>query len=190
MATKLVIFVVGPSKSGKTAIANYLADLTVHTNDYHPTAGVRILEFERTISLEPRRPGVRPKDTTLAVELWDCSGDPRFHGCWESISESANGVLYVYGLDGKNEKDLDVFQNIFKNMKESQCAVFAHKMGSGTQKSGKVKLANKFLSKLSISTTSLDTEPETIRTDFDNFLMSVYQAYTESREREEESIVT
>ena len=38
---KLTVFIVGPSKTGKTCIANYLAELSdsLNYNEYHPTQG-------------------------------------------------------------------------------------------------------------------------------------------------------
>jgi predicted AAA+ superfamily ATPase len=43
MAQRIVVFIVGPQRSGKTTVANYLADLTesLSSTDYHPTQGVR-----------------------------------------------------------------------------------------------------------------------------------------------------
>lgn len=44
---KVKILMVGPCQSGKTIIANFLADATETVGgEYRPTAGVRILEFE------------------------------------------------------------------------------------------------------------------------------------------------
>ena len=44
---KVKIVMVGPCQSGKTMIANFLADATETVGgEYRPTAGVRILEFE------------------------------------------------------------------------------------------------------------------------------------------------
>ena len=65
-------------QSGKTCISNYLAEATGSSGGaYHPTQGVRILEFEvrggggggggREVPLERTPPLVE-------VELWDCSG--------------------------------------------------------------------------------------------------------------------
>jgi Rab-like protein 5 len=40
---KITVFLVGPSQTGKTAIANYLADLNESlSSEYHPTQGVRL----------------------------------------------------------------------------------------------------------------------------------------------------
>ena len=60
MATKVVM--IGPPHCGKTTISNYLADATDSTSgEYHPTAGVRILEFSCNL-----------KDSNKSVEV-------RFH---------------------------------------------------------------------------------------------------------------
>jgi Rab-like protein 5 len=42
---KVVVFLVGPQKTGKTAISNYLADLSesLDSPEYHPTRGVRLV---------------------------------------------------------------------------------------------------------------------------------------------------
>lgn len=57
---KLSVFVIGPSKVGKTVIANYLADLSESLNytDYHPTQGeIRCAHLESTrLNQMSRRP--------------------------------------------------------------------------------------------------------------------------------------
>lgn len=57
-------------QSGKTYICNYLAGATESSGgEYHPTQGVRILEFE----VEGESP-TTGKTLRVEVELWDCSG--------------------------------------------------------------------------------------------------------------------
>lgn len=57
-------------QSGKTTIANFLADATESSGgEYHPTQGVRILQFESTNLV------VNNQSVKAEVELWDCSGD-------------------------------------------------------------------------------------------------------------------
>ena len=58
-------------QSGKTTIANFLSDATeTFGGDYHPTQGVRIVEFECAASPS--------KGVKIEVELWDCSGDLKY----------------------------------------------------------------------------------------------------------------
>ena len=69
------ILIIGPVQSGKTTIANFLADRGDQLNTgYRPTAGVRILEFEKEAPKNPKRPG----QDKVIVELWDLSGDPKY----------------------------------------------------------------------------------------------------------------
>ena len=71
---KIVIYVLGPEKVGKTAVSNILSRVgdTVGSADYHPTRGVRILEFKKNISYKSSLQEV-------IIELWDISGNPRFY---------------------------------------------------------------------------------------------------------------
>ena len=49
---------IGPVQSGKSTITNFLADREdVLAGGYRPTAGVRIVEFEKEAPKNPRRPG-------------------------------------------------------------------------------------------------------------------------------------
>ncbi|VDK77041.1 unnamed protein product [Litomosoides sigmodontis] len=88
---KIKILVLGPLKSGKTTVSNYLAD-SVDTTGVHvrrPTRGVRIVEFESNdLELDGER-------VEAEVELWDCSGDERYVRCWPAIRHNANGVILV-----------------------------------------------------------------------------------------------
>ena len=55
-------------------IANFLSDATeTSSDDYHPTQGCRILEFE--INNIPVPTGT---NVNAEVELWDCSGDNKY----------------------------------------------------------------------------------------------------------------
>ena len=62
------ILVIGPVQSGKSTIANFIAERTQSSGmGYRPTSGVRILQFEREAPTNPKRPGVGK----VLVELWD-----------------------------------------------------------------------------------------------------------------------
>lgn len=64
------IVVCGPTKGGKTSLANFIAGLAQqigrHDQGYEPTVGVRILECEKQPSIS---------GGNVDVELWDVSGD-------------------------------------------------------------------------------------------------------------------
>lgn len=189
-ACKLSLFVVGPQKSGKTTISNYIADLSesLNTSEYHSTEGVRILEFDRKISIEGKKPGQKLKEVKVSVELWDCSGNPQFHACWSAFASTPSGVLLVFSPDGKQEKELDNWYNFFPTLRDSQFSVFAHKMVTNqSQRAPKVKLAGK-LGKLPLTSTILDDQ--LIKQEFDNLIINAYNAFNENRDREEQSIVT
>lgn len=63
-------------QSGKTCICNYLAEATESSGgEYHPTQGVRILEFEVEGEEETGRTLL-----LVEVELWDCSGSKQWVG--------------------------------------------------------------------------------------------------------------
>ncbi|KAJ3304159.1 Intraflagellar transport protein 22 [Blyttiomyces sp. JEL0837] len=182
----MTVFLVGGQKTGKTTVANFLADLSDSLNgsDYHPTQGVRILEFERAI-----RVGNKAKETIIAVELWDCSGDPVYMSNWPAVASSANAVIYISppAPDKKTEKELEGWYNIFSFLRETQMSIFCHKIGVGAPKGAKPKFG-KPLAKIPTVFTSLE-EPEHLKSEFDNILAAAYFVHTENREREEQSIV-
>ena len=72
------VLVMGPKKSGKTRVANFLSgheEQPDFSSAYKPTKGTRILEFEESVQSGKGR-GVQ-----LNVELWDCSGDEQYNNC-------------------------------------------------------------------------------------------------------------
>ncbi|KAK5665822.1 hypothetical protein BDV3_006849 [Batrachochytrium dendrobatidis] len=185
--SKVTIFVVGPSKVGKTAICNYIAELSdsINSSEYHPTQGVRILEFDRKIVSDGKTH--KWKELNLEVELWDCSGDSEFHSCWPVVSTQIQGVLFVTSPDLKQDRELDLWPDLFPAIKSNQCAVFAHRLVNSSSKS-KVKMIHKTLIKAPLFYTSLDQDPEAIRDGFDLLLINVYAAMMETKEKEEKSI--
>ena len=102
----LKIVIVGPSKVGKTSIANSLSEFSqTISSDYHPTVGVRILETEKAYTDEQVSSIQilkKNKMNKVKIELWDMSGDRRFEPTWNAIKYGANGVIIV--LDAVNDK--------------------------------------------------------------------------------------
>ncbi|VDO40844.1 unnamed protein product [Onchocerca flexuosa] len=94
---KIKILVLGPPKSGKTTVSNYLADSNdISLNTNRPTRGVRIVEFESNdLELNGER-------VEAEVELWDCSGDKQYERCWPAIRRNTDGVIFVCKSDQDN----------------------------------------------------------------------------------------
>ena len=70
---RIKILIIGPRSSGKSTIANFLAGRkNVLTENYRPTVGCRILEFERDA---PKSQMISTGDSKITIELWDVSGD-------------------------------------------------------------------------------------------------------------------
>ncbi|XP_028839359.1 intraflagellar transport protein 22 homolog [Denticeps clupeoides] len=185
---KIKILIVGPSGCGKTVLANFLSD-TVETvgGDYSPTQGVRILEFET------QNQGSNDKDVPCEVELWDCGGDFRFESCWPAVVKDCHGVVVVFNPDTPGHlKDVETWHSSFvasQGLLESQCLLVAHhKPGSGGNNSPPV-LAS-YLNKLLLIHSNLEEEPEEVRREFRRYLAAVVTTLSESREREEMSIIT
>ncbi|KAK9503969.1 hypothetical protein O3M35_010419 [Rhynocoris fuscipes] len=90
----LKILLIGPLKSGKSTIANFLSEaIDYNIDNYRPTPGVRILEYE-----------IRHNNrTTIEVELWDCSGDESFEPFWPVFSWNTQGVVLVFNPEDSKQ---------------------------------------------------------------------------------------
>ncbi|XP_078361898.1 intraflagellar transport protein 22 homolog isoform X2 [Oculina patagonica] len=184
---KAKVLVLGPCESGKTVISNFLSDATETSGgEYHPTQGVRILEFEcNGIEISPG------KTANCEVELWDCSGNHKFSTCWAAFQKEANGVLIIYNPDQANhDKELETWYTQFvqgQGLKDSQCIVFAHHRPSAADTT-RTQLPS-VLSRVTCVQTNLDEEPEAVRDEFHNFLAKVISNWTDKRDQEELSIM-
>ena len=184
---KAKILALGPCKSGKTAICNFLSDATESMNsEYHSTRGVRILEFE-----VPNVPIGGGRMSNCEVELWDVSGDTRFENCWPAIARDVHGVMFVFNPGQPHcEKHLQNWYNYFvgqNNLKDSQCVSFAHHKDPNENRDD--PRLPKELSKIPCIHTNLDEESEELRSEFQNFLSSILAGIVEKREQEELNIM-
>ncbi|XP_040311983.1 intraflagellar transport protein 22 homolog isoform X1 [Herpailurus yagouaroundi] len=203
---KAKILFVGPCESGKTVLANFLTESSDIT-EYNPTQGVRILEFEN--------PHVTSDDkgTACEFELWDCGGDPnptgkdqkhltsalnpvlpcRFESCWPALMKDSHGVVIIFNADTPSHlKEIDMWYSCFVQqqlLQDTQCLLIAHhKPGSGSDK-GNLSLSPP-LNKLKLVHSNLEDDPEEIRVEFIKYLKSIVNSVSESRDREEMSIIT
>jgi len=66
---RLKVLVIGPTGSGKSTITNFLAGRKhVLSENYRPTVGCRIVEFEESFN-------ALGGEQKITIELWDVSGD-------------------------------------------------------------------------------------------------------------------
>ncbi|PRP86173.1 hypothetical protein PROFUN_05689 [Planoprotostelium fungivorum] len=189
---RLKILLVGPVKAGKSMIANYLAGVSQNLQgDYHGTVALRILEFEREIATTKKQwQGATKK---VQIELWDCSGDRKYENGWSAIKEGADGVVIVFNPENKKaENEIQNWHNHFvqtQGLKDNQCMILAHNSsGEATAPKFNKKLPHS-LSKVPLFNTSLDTDAELTRNEFDNLVNSVSKEKFEKRDNEELSIL-
>ncbi|XP_063812119.1 intraflagellar transport protein 22 homolog isoform X1 [Pseudophryne corroboree] len=184
---KAKVLVVGPSECGKTALANFIADATEYIGgEYSPTQGVRILEFEC--------PSVNGnKGLGCEVELWDCGGDHKFESSWPALMKDSHGVIIVFNADIPSHlKEIEMWHINFiqqQRLQDSQCLLIAHvKPGSGDQ--AERPHLSSALAKLTLVYSNLEEDPEDVRKEFVKYLQGVVSSLSESRDREEMSIIT
>ncbi|KAK7945490.1 hypothetical protein WMY93_001218 [Mugilogobius chulae] len=160
------ILFIGPTESGKTVLANFLSDISENVGgEYRPTVGVRILKFDSHLEGGSDNRGCK-------VELWDCSGDFKFESCWPTLMKDCNGVVIVFNPD----------------VQENQCLLIAHNKPESAVKEGHLSLASP-LNRLPLIQSNLEEEPEVVRKAFVRYIGNVVKAMSESREREEMSII-
>ncbi|RVE61891.1 hypothetical protein OJAV_G00176480 [Oryzias javanicus] len=183
---KAKIVLIGPKECGKTTLANFLSSTTEYLDgEYRPTQGVRILEFESQLQ--------GSGDRTCEVELWDCSGDFKFESCWPALMKDSSGVAITFNPDVPTHlKEIETWHSVFmssQGLQDSQCLLIAHHKPGGEAGNGRLPLASN-LGKLQLIHSNLEEEPEDVRMAFCRYLGNVVNAMSESREREEMSIIS
>ncbi|XP_067136391.1 intraflagellar transport protein 22 homolog isoform X2 [Centruroides vittatus] len=109
---KTKILVVGPSASGKSVVCNFLAEATdSSTGEYHPTQGVRILEFESdTINVSGRI-------VKAEVELWDCSGDTKYANFVQAQNLKDNQcIVFCHQIPGNTKGSFSQLSSLFSHV--------------------------------------------------------------------------
>lgn len=160
------VFIVGPSKIGKTWISNHLADISESLNsNYHETIGVRILEISKKI-----------KGINLDVELWDISGNPKFHSLISGITSEAAALIYV-----TNNSDSKIWESLFSHLSPTQVLIISFKDTSSLNSWKNSSTLNDF--------SFDDSNLVKLKSEFDKFLLNIYQIQQEKKEKEESLIV-
>uniref|UniRef100_A0A3B5B3J2 Intraflagellar transport 22 n=1 Tax=Stegastes partitus TaxID=144197 RepID=A0A3B5B3J2_9TELE len=117
----------------------------------------------------------------------------RFESCWPALMKDSSGVVIVFNPDVPSHlKEIETWHSMFissQGLQEAQCLLIAHhKPGSGVE-DGRLPLAS-HLSRLPLIHSNLEDEPEDVRQAFCRYLGNVVNTMSESREREEMSIIT
>ena len=138
------VAVVGPSRAGKTRLANQMAatpflaaDLPSH--QYSETAAVRIQSFAVNVLAAAGGQGGKGAQQLLPLavecELWDVSGSSQYEQLWPAVCSDLNGVIVVY--EPKNtahQSELKAWLEWFTReakLSTGQLLAFAHGGGSG-----------------------------------------------------------
>ncbi|KAK3268349.1 hypothetical protein CYMTET_23142 [Cymbomonas tetramitiformis] len=93
MGDQYKVCLVGPPNSGKTYLSRLLAECAFSNANYDPTAGCRIQELDRQVGVE-----------RVTVQLWDCSGDFKYHNCLPALARDISGLLLVYNPDKDDQE--------------------------------------------------------------------------------------
>ncbi|XP_043855252.1 intraflagellar transport protein 22 homolog isoform X2 [Dromiciops gliroides] len=117
----------------------------------------------------------------------------RFESCWPALMKDSHGVVIIFNADIPSHlKEIEMWHSCFVQqqlLQDNQCLLIAHhKPGSGGDKSN-LSLAAP-LNKLKLIHSNLEEEPEEIRMEFIKYLKSIVSSVSESRDREEMSIIT
>lgn len=168
-ARALKILLIGPSKVGKTTIANFLSEHTdtLRAKDtYTPTAALRVVEFERDISNDQYS-----GNHNVAVQLWDVAGDHKYEMCWPAIMKDADGVVMVYNPDNKaHEKEIEIWYEFFAReagIDDDKCLALAH-----TPTPGPKPRPPKALQHVRLQGTSFES-PGLLRMEFDKYVAAM-----------------
>ncbi|XP_065890520.1 intraflagellar transport protein 22 homolog [Dysidea avara] len=174
------ILVVGPCEAGKSYISNFIAEATESRGgEYHPTQGVRILEFE----CYGESADETKKSFKAEVELWDCSGNRKYESCWPAFWHGSNGVILVYRKRSE-EQAVEQWYDLFvarQHLKDSQCIIFTQ---------GDVSPSSQKLNGVHNVSINIEKDPEEARVAFNSFLASLFANWQSTQIDEEDGIIS
>jgi len=123
---RIKVALIGPKGSGKSQVANQLSGGISGAN-YDPTAGARILVFDKDIVMGG---GGSKRRDRVRVELWDCSGDQQYEACWPAITKDLHGIAVVFDPTSKAQaNEVRIWCQWFAKkakLSSPQCVIFAH----------------------------------------------------------------
>ncbi|CAJ1011461.1 putative Ras of Complex, Roc, domain of DAPkinase [Leishmania naiffi] len=204
---KIKIIVVGPVKSGKTTITNFLSGTReTPMSKYYETNPLRIVETEielDSMSLTDRRvvfSGGDAKTKRVVVQIWDLSGNSKHQAGWPAVANKADGIIFVFNPAVKNgerelslwhktfavnQSELDALGNFAIRVPDKHCLVFAHHSTFPSNVAGDgVPSMPKGLEKIKVLETSLDYHSDNFKAAFDKLIESIVVSRMEAEEDE------
>ncbi|CAC9527670.1 conserved hypothetical protein [Leishmania infantum JPCM5] len=204
---KIKIIVVGPVKSGKTTITNFLSGTReTATSKYYETNPLRIVETEIELdsrNLTDRRvvfSGGDAKTKRVLVQIWDLSGNSKHQAGWPAVANGADGIIFVFDpalRNGEkelslwhktfavNQSELDALGNFAVRVPDKHCLVFAHHSTPPNNVAGEgLPSMPKGLEKIKVLETSLDYHSDNFKAAFDKLIESIVVARMEAEEDE------
>lgn len=201
------ILIIGPSKSGKTTLANFLCGTReTPTSRYMETTPLRIVETD--LELEASKIGDRrvvfaggdSRRKHVTVQVWDLSGSSKHQSGWPAVARGADGIIFVFNPAERNsEKELSLWHKKFAvnqdeldekgnyalRVKDQFCLVFAH-YSAPPQNVGPSSLPAmpKGLEKVKVMETSLDYHSENFKEAFDKLVERIIVARIDAEEEE------
>ncbi|CCW68408.1 unnamed protein product [Phytomonas sp. Hart1] len=191
------ILLLGPSKSGKTTIANFLgAERDTPSSRYYETRPLRVIESEfavESVKLDHRRvvfAGGNAKTKRVRVQLWDLGGSPKHQTCWPAVADRADGIIFVFNPEIKNSsKELSLWYKNFAinqneieeggksvhRVRDEHCLIFAHHSTNpkGDMGEGVIPPMPNDMGGIKVLETSLDYHSENFKHVFDKLLESI-----------------
>lgn len=205
---RVKILVIGPSKSGKSTITNFLCGTReTPTSRYYETNPLRIVEAEielDAMKMSDRRvvfSGGDAKTKRVVVQLWDLSGNSKHQGGWPAVANKADGIIFVFNPEinkgekelmlwhktfAVNQDELDEHGNFAVRVPDRHCLVFAHHSTPPERATGSeaIPAMPKGLERIKVLETSLDYHSDNFKEAFDKMVESIIVARIDAEEDE------
>uniref|UniRef100_G3PYR2 Intraflagellar transport 22 homolog (Chlamydomonas) n=1 Tax=Gasterosteus aculeatus TaxID=69293 RepID=G3PYR2_GASAC len=117
----------------------------------------------------------------------------RFESCWPAMMEDSSGVVIIFDPDVPSHlNEIETWYSMFissRDLQDKQCLLIAHHKPGSTVEDGPLPIAL-HLRQLELVHSNLEEKSEDVRKTFSRYLGNIVKAMSESREREEMSIIT